>query len=320
MEGRKAVKRDSKAVAHRESLGVTLRRDFIRHRGIYLMFIPVIVYFVLFHYMPLYGAQIAFKDYTPSRGIEASRWVGMKHFNSFFNGLYFTRLLRNTLLLSLFQLLFGFPAPIILALLMNELRWKPFKKFVQSVTYMPYFISLMVVCSLIINFTSMNGLINDIIVFFGGERTSLLLDPKYYRTIHVASGVWQNMGWNSIVYMAALSAIDQQLYEAAIIDGADRWQQTLHVTIPGLAPTIVIMLIMRMGQIMNVGFEKVILLYNQATYETADVISSFVYRKGLQEASYSFSAAVGLFNSVVNTVLLVGANSISRKLNETSLF
>lgn len=297
-----------------------LKRDFKRHWGIYLMFVPVLVYLILFHYMPLYGAQIAFKDYSPARGIEGSRWVGFRHFNSFFNGVYFTRLLRNTLLLSLYQLAFGFPAPIILALMMNEIRSKALKRTIQTITYLPYFISLMVVCNLIINFCSINGLFNDIIALFGGERVSLLLESKYYRTIHVASGVWQNMGWNSIVYMAALSSIDQELYEAAVIDGANRWKQTLHVTLPGLAPTIIIMLIMRMGQIMNVGFEKVILLYNNATYETADVISSFVYRKGLQESNYSYSAAVGLFNSVVNTALLVGANTISRKLNDTSLF
>ncbi|MGN0745694.1 MAG: ABC transporter permease [Aristaeellaceae bacterium] len=297
-----------------------LKRDLKRHWCIYLMFVPVLVYLILFHYMPLYGAQIAFKDYSPARGIEGSKWVGLKHFKSFFNGVYFTRLLRNTLLLSLYQLAFGFPAPIILALMMNEVRCKPLKRTIQTITYLPYFISLMVVCNLIINFCSINGLFNDLIALFGGTRVSLLLDSRYYRTIHVASGVWQNMGWNSIVYMAALSSIDQELYEAAVIDGANRWKQTLHVTLPGLAPTIVIMLIMRMGQIMNVGFEKVILLYNNATYETADVISSFVYRKGLQESNYSYSAAVGLFNSVVNTALLVGANTLSRRLNETSLF
>lgn len=297
-----------------------LKRDIQRHWGIYVMFLPVLAYFIIFHYMPLYGAQIAFKDYIPIKGIEGSKWVGLKHFNSFFNGLYFGRLMRNTLLLSLYQLAFGFPAPIILALLMNEVRNRTFKRVVQTVTYLPYFVSLMVVCSLVINFTSVNGLINDVIEDFGGKRTSLLLNPDNYRTIHVASGIWQNMGWNSIVYMAALSAVDQELYEAAVIDGANRWQQTLHVTLPGIVPTIVIMLIMRLGQIMNVGFEKVILLYNDATLETADVISTYVYRRGLLDSAYSFSAAVGLFNSVVNTILLVGANTISRKLNETSLF
>lgn len=297
-----------------------LKRDIQRHWGIYVMFLPVLAYFIIFHYMPLYGAQIAFKDYIPIKGIEGSKWVGLKHFNSFFNGLYFGRLMRNTLLLSLYQLAFGFPAPIILALLMNEVRNRTFKRVVQTVTYLPYFVSLMVVCSLVINFTSVNGLINDVIEAFGGKRTSLLLNPDNYRTIHVASGIWQNMGWNSIVYMAALSAVDQELYEAAVIDGANRWQQTLHVTLPGIVPTIVIMLIMRLGQIMNVGFEKVILLYNDATLETADVISTYVYRRGLLDSAYSFSAAVGLFNSVVNTILLVGANTISRKLNETSLF
>ncbi len=297
-----------------------LKRDFVRNRGIYLLFLPVIIYLVLFHYLPMYGAQIAFKDFSPNRGIEGSKFVGLKHFASFFNSVYCWRVIRNTLLISFYQLLFGFPAPIILALLMNELRCKPFKRFVQTVTYLPYFISLMVVCSMILDFTSLDGLINDMIESLGGERVSIMMQAKYYRTVHVASGVWQNMGWNSIVYISALAAIDQELYEAAVMDGANRWSQTLHITLPGLMPTIVIMLIMRMGQVMNVGFEKVILLYNSATYETADVISSFVYRKGLLDASYSYSSAVGLFNSLVNTVLLVSANAISRSLNETSLF
>lgn len=297
-----------------------LRKDFVRNRGIYLLFLPVIVYLVLFHYMPMYGAQIAFKDFSPNRGIEGSKFVGLKHFESFFNSVYCWRVIRNTLLISFYQLLFGFPAPIILALLMNELRCRPFKRFVQTVTYLPYFISLMVVCSMVLDFTSLDGLINDIIEAMGGERVSIMMQSRYYRTVHVASGVWQNMGWNSIVYISALAAIDQELYEAAVMDGANRWSQTLHITLPGLMPTIVIMLIMRMGQVMNVGFEKVILLYNSATYETADVISSFVYRKGLLEASYSYSSAVGLFNSLVNTVLLVSANTISRSLNDTSLF
>ena len=297
-----------------------IKRDLVRNKGIYLMFIPVILYFILFHYVPMVGAQIAFRDYFPRQGLSGSPFVGLKHFESFFGSTYFVRLIRNTLLLSFFQMLFGFPAPIILALLMNEIRCKPFKRIVQTVTYLPYFISLMVVCSLVINFCSIDGLINDIIEFFGGERQSLLLQADKYRTIHVASGVWQNMGWNSIVYISALASIDQELYEAAVIDGAGRWKQTLHITLPGIVPTIVIMLIMRMGSIMNVGFEKVILLYNGATYETADVISSFVYRKGLLDASYSYSAAVGLFNSVVNTVLLCSTNAISRRLNETSLF
>lgn len=305
---------------HKENKLSFIKRDLVRNKGIYIMFIPVLAYFVLFHYIPMYGAQIAFRDFDFRFGITGSKFIGLRHFVSFFGSSYFWRLLRNTLLLSFLALLFGFPAPIILALLMNELRCKAFKRTVQTVTYLPYFISLMVVCSLIINYCSKDGLINDIIEAFGGERQSLLLQAKYYRTIHVASGVWQNMGWNSIVYISALAAVDQQLYEAAVIDGAGRWRQTIHITLPGIVPTIVVMLIMRMGTIMNVGFEKVILLYNSGTYETADVISSFVYRKGLQEANYGYSAAVGLFNSVVNTILLVSTNAISRRLNETSLF
>ena len=218
------------------------------------------------------------------------------------------------------RIIFGFPAPIILALLLNELRAKRFKKTVQTITYLPHFISLVVVTGIIKDFTQSTGLINDIIVMFGGERSSLIQNPALYRTIYIVSDIWQGIGWGSIIYLSALSGVDQQLYEAASIDGAGRWKQLIHVTLPGIAPTIVIMLIMRMGQLLGTGYEKTILLYNEATYETADVIASYIYRVGILERNWSYSTAIGLFNSVINLALLIVTNKISKRVSETSLW
>ena len=234
--------------------------------------------------------------------------------------MFFGRLIKNTLLISLYSLLWGFPAPILLALLLNEVKKEKFKRSVQTITYLPHFVSLVVICGMLIDFTSTEGVINDIVEAFGGERTNYLMRPESFRTIYVASGIWQGIGWGSIIYLASMTNIDPQLYEAAIIDGAGRWKQTLHITLPGIAPTIVILLILRLGGLMSVGFEKIILLYNPTTMETADVISSYVYRRGLLDFDYSFSAAVGLFNSVINFILILLANRFSRELSETSLW
>lgn len=297
-----------------------VRKDIFKNRIIYLMALPVIAYYIIFQYGPMYGAVIAFKDFSPGRGIFGSEWVGLQHFISFFKGVYFWRLLSNTIIINVYQLIFGFPAPIILALLLNEVRKNSIKRLVQTVTYLPHFISIMVICGLIIDFTSRNGLINDLLASIGIQRTTMLLRPELFRTIYVGSAIWQEIGWGSIIYLAALSGISQELYEAARIDGAGRWRQTWHITLPGILPTIIILLILRMGSMMNVGFEKTILLYNPLTYETADVISSYVYRKGILEFSYSFSTAVGLFNSVINFMLLLFSNQLSRKFTETSLW
>jgi putative aldouronate transport system permease protein len=271
-------------------------------------------------YLPMYGSLIAFQDYSPSTGMLGSKWVGFKHFVTFFQGNYFWRVLKNTLLISLYDLVFNFPAPIVLALLINEMKGKWYKSTVQTISYFPHFISLIVVCGLIKQFTLSDGIINNLLVFFGAERSSLLQRPELFRMIYIGSDIWQNIGWSSIIYFAALSAIDTQLYDACEIDGGGRFRKIWHITIPGIMPTIVVLLILKLGSILNVGFEKVILLYNPMTYETADIISSYVYRKGLQEFSYSFASAVGLFNSVINFVILIGANSFSRKLNSTSLW
>ncbi|MEK3723287.1 ABC transporter permease [Paenibacillus sp. FSL H8-0034] len=297
-----------------------LLNDLIRNRLLYIMMLPALLYYIIFHYGPMYGAIIAFKEYTPSNGIMNSEWVGLANFQDFFSGFYFWRIFKNTVLISLYSLIFGFPAPILLALFINELRSKGFKRIVQSVTYMPYFISLIVVCGIIKDFTNSGGLINTMFSYLGGDGKTMLQNPNYFRPIYILSEIWQHFGWESIIYLAALSGIDQEQYEAARIDGAGRWRQMLNITIPGILPTITILLILRMGNLLNVGFEKIILLYNPSIYDTADVIASYVYRKGLIEFNWSFSAAVGLFNSLINLVLLVTANYISRKTSENSLW
>lgn len=291
-----------------------------RHKFLYLMLLPGILFYIIFHYVPMYGAIIAFKDYSPVLGIIGSEWVGFKHFESFFKSAYFIRVLKNTLGLSIYGLLAGFPVPIILALLLNEIECIRFKKIVQTVTYIPHFISIVVFSGMIVNFTMQDGLINILLSYFGVERTNLLLKPELFKSIYVWSDIWQQAGWNSIIYIAALSSIDQQLYEAATLDGANRFQQTIHVTLPGISSTITVLLILQIGGIMNIGFEKVILLYNSMNMETADIISSYVYRKGIINNNFSFSTAIGLFNSAVNLILLITANFISKRVSENSLW
>jgi putative aldouronate transport system permease protein len=302
------------------SLALTLAKDFSLNKYKYLLILPVLVYFVLFAYKPIYGLLIAFKEFRPNLGMARSPWVGMKHFISFFQDPYFFRLIRNTLSISLLNILFGFPAPIILALLLNEIHNMAFKRTVQTITYMPYFISMVVVSSLIRNYTAGDSIFSQIAIFFGGAGKNYLMYPKYFYPIYVISDIWQGIGWNSIIYLAALSGIDQEQYEAAIIDGAGRFRRMFSITLPNLLPTIMVLFILRMGGILNVGFEKIILLYNQNIYEVADVISTYVYRRGILNAAFSYASAVGLFNSLVNVVFLVTANALSRKFTESSLF
>lgn len=307
-------------VKNKKSFAAMLHKDFIQHKYIYLIALPVIVYFFIFKYIPMYGAIIAFKNFSPGKGIIGSEWVGLTNFTNFFSSIYFFRVVRNTLLINLYGLIIGFPAPIILALMINEVINIKFKRVVQTVTYMPYFVSTVVVAGIILDFVSLNGIVNDILVLIGKERTTLMMNSDYFRTIYIFSDIWQGIGFGSIIYLASIAGIDQELYEASKIDGANKFRQVLHITLPGIAPTIVIMLILRIGGMMNLGFEKIILLYNPSIYETADVISSFVYRRGLLEFNFSYSTAVGLFNSVINCILLISANKISRKLQETSLW
>ena len=302
-------------------MGQTIKNDFVRNKTLYFMILPVIALYIIFCYMPMYGEIIAFEDFKPQLGILGSPWVGLKHFKSFFESPSFLSILGNTFRLSLSSLVFGFPAPILLALLLNELHQERFAKVVQNFTYMPHFISTVVISSMILSFVSSDGLINQIRAMFGGESISYMIMPQYFRTIYVVSNVWQTIGWGSIIYIAALAGVDQELYEAATIDGAGRWKQMLNVTLPGIAPTILILLIMRIGQLLSIGYEKIILLYNPTVYETADVISTYVYRRGLLEGgNYGYSAAVGMFNSVINFILLASANKISRKLSGSGLW
>ena len=303
-----------------EKRGIDIRRDFHKNWQIYLMILPIIVYFFVFSYLPMGGVVIAFKNYSPAKGIIHSQFVGLKYFKNFFGSFYFGRLVKNTLMISISVLIFSFPCPIILALLLNEVHNRHFKKCVQTISYLPYFMSMVVICGLVKNFCSSTGFITGIVAAFGGKRQDLLSNPALFRPIYVISDIWQTVGFNSIIYLASLTGINNELYEAAAIDGASRWQQTIHVTLPGIRNTITIMLILALGGLFNVGYEKIILLYNPMVMETADVIQSFVYRKGLIDAGYSYSTAVGLFNSVVNTILLLTANKISRKYSETSLF
>ncbi|MBQ7793947.1 MAG: sugar ABC transporter permease [Clostridia bacterium] len=299
-----------------------IKVSWIKHKWLYIMSIPFIAYYVIFHYMPMYGATIAFKDYDVVLGVSGSPWVGFKHFKDFFHDFYFTRVIRNTLLISIYNLLWSFPAPIIFALLMNELRSERFKKTVQTITYLPHFISLIVICGMLTDFLAQDGLISVLLSKFGFEPTYYLSYPQYFRTIYIASGIWQGIGWNSIIYLSALSGIDQQLYEAARIDGASKLRQVWHVTLPGIIPTIMTLLILQMGKVMSVGYEKIILLYNGNTYETADVLSSYIYRLGLSGTSmrYSYTTAIGLFSSLINIILLVTANKISKAVSESSLW
>lgn len=297
-----------------------LLRYIIRDKYLILLVLPVVVYFILFSYLPMYGVVIAFKDYSISKGILGSPWAGLKYFEQFFNSFYFWRLLRNTLLLSVYSLLWGFPIPILFALILNEFGGF-FKRFVQTVSYLPHFVSVVVICGMIVNILSpQGGLVNQMITALGGSGINFLGDPKYFRTIFVASEVWQSFGWNSIIYLAALTSIDQEQYEAATIDGAGRLRQLWHITLPGIRETIVIILIISVGGLMGIGFEKIILLYNGATYETADIISTYVYRAGLLGTQYSFAAAVGLFNSVISIILLVSCNAISRRVGGVGIW
>ncbi len=269
----------------------------------------------------MYGLIIAFKDFSPAKGIWGSEWVGLEHFKTFMSSIYFWRLLWNTIGINIYELVVGFPAPIILALIINEVRKEKFKKVVQTVVYLPNFISTVVVAGMIIAFLSpSSGVVNHFIKILGGEPIHFLAEPAWFKTIYVWTGVWQFCGWGSIIYLAALAGIDVQLYEAATVDGASSWQKLIHITLPGIIPTIIILLILRMGSIFSVGYEKIILLYNPQTYETADVISTYVYRRGILQADFSYSSAISLFNNVINFIMLVVVNKLSSKVSETSLW
>lgn len=305
----------------KENFGRRLLRDLRKNWILYVMILPVVIYYVIFAYVPMYGIQIGFKDFSIKKGIWNSAWVGFKHFSRFFSSYNFKQLLGNTLGISLYSLLAGFPIPIIFALLLNYLKYTRMKKVIQMVSYAPHFISTVVMCGMISIFLAPGtGIINILRQFLGLESVNFLANPDWYKSIHVWTGVWQGMGWSAIIYISALAGVDFEMHEAAIVDGATKVQRMIHIDLPSIKPTIIMLLILEFGKLMNVGFEKVYLLQNSLNKSGASVISTYVYEIGLINADYSFSTAVGLFNSVINVILLITANLLSRRLTEESLF
>ncbi|RIU90539.1 ABC transporter permease [Oceanobacillus picturae] len=296
-------------------------RKILQNWQLYIFILPAFLYFLIFHYIPMYGVQIAFKNFVPTLGIWGSEWVGLEHFTRFFESYYFWDLIKNTLGISVYELAVGFPLPIILALALNEAKDGLYKRTVQTVTYAPHFISVVVMAGMIIAFLSpATGIINHAIQLVGFEPIAFMSDPDWFKTVYVMSGVWQSTGWGTIIYLAALAGVDPQHHEAAIVDGASRFQRIWHINIPAIVPTMVILLIMNVGNIMAMGFEKILLLQNPLNLESSNVIATFVYQAGLLDAQYSFAAAVGLFNAVINAILLITVNQIAKKTSETSLW
>ncbi|MDR0397350.1 MAG: ABC transporter permease subunit [Oscillospiraceae bacterium] len=302
------------------SLGAIIARDFRKHWPVYLMILPTLAFYIVWCYGPIQGIVIAFNNFTPRKGFWGSEWAGLKWFREFFRSPFAWRTARNTLMINVLNLLIGFPAPIIFALMLNEMRGALYKRVVQTVTYIPHFISLVVLCGLLIDFVGTEGVVTTVMGWFGFPKNNLLANARYFRSVYLASDIWQHLGWNSIIYLSALAGISPELYEAAIIDGAGKTRQMWHVTLPGITPTITILLILQIGQMMSVGYEKIILLYNSLIYETADVISTYVYRIGIENADFSRSTAVSLFNSLINFSLVVVANRVSGAVSETSLW
>lgn len=295
---------------------------FMKSWQLWILVAPALIYLIIFRYYPMYGATLAFKEYDPWKGIMGSPWVGFKHFTNFFKSYMFLRVVGNTMLISLYSLALGFPFPIILAILVNELERRRFKKTVQMVTYLPYFISTVVMVTIITEaLHPRNGIITLMLQFMGlGGSSNMMGDAGLFRTIYVLSGIWQHTGYSSIIYIAALSGVDPSLHEAAIVDGATKRQRIRHIDFPAILPTAVILLVLNAGRIMNVGFEKTFLMQNDMNLRTSEVIATYVYKVGLINANFSFATAVGLFNSLINLILLITMNRISRRISETSLW
>lgn len=298
-----------------------LLRTWHKNKALWLLFLPCLLYYLIFRYAPMFGLVITFKDYNLFKGIWASDWVGFKYYRMFFENPDFWPLMKNTFLLGLYKLVFGFPAPVILAILLNEVRKAAFKRFVQTVSYLPHFISNVIVASMLIMFLSpTGGLINNLLGTFGIAPINFMNEPGMFRGIYVLSEVWQHIGWETIIYLAALTAIDPQLYEAADMDGASRMRKIWHVTLPGISPAIVITLILNIGKVLEIGFEKVFLMQNPAIYDTADIISTYVYRIGMVQGNFSYGASIDLFMGIISLIFIYCANYISRRVNETSLW
>ena len=298
-----------------------IKKIVYRDRYLFLMFAPIFIYYIVFHYLPMTGAIIAFKDYKPGRGIYNGEWVGLKWFIQYFKSPYAFRTIRNTILISFYQIAIGFPIPILFAVCVTEIKQMAFRRVVQTVSYLPHFISTVVLVGMMKQmFTMNNGIVNKFVVMFGGDIINFLNDPAWFRTMYVGSGIWQSFGFSSIIYIAAITGIDPTLYEAGKIDGITKFKEAWYITLPMISQTVVTLFILRLGNILSVGFEKVFLMYSPAVYETADVISTYVYRKGIESTTYSFASAVGLFNSVVNFMFVFIANQVSRKLTDSSLW
>lgn len=304
-----------------DGFGRRLGKDMKKNWILYIMILPIVAYYIIFAYTPMYGVTLAFKDYVIKKGILGSPWVGFKHFLRFFKAYNFKQLIFNTLGISLYSFLVGFPIPIIFALMLNYLNRPLLKKTVQMVSYAPYFISTVVICGMLNIFLAPDtGIFNTIRGLFGLESVNFLAKPEWFKSIYVWSGVWQGMGWSSIIYISALAGVNYELHEAAILDGATKLQRMIHVDLPALKPTIVMLLILQVGSLMNVGFEKVYLLQNDLNRSAASVISTYTYEVGLINSDFSYSTAVGLFNSLINIILIVMANQISKKVADESLF
>lgn len=300
-----------------QRVGDHLRREW----QLYLLLLPTVIWLLLFLYKPMYGLQIAFKDYSVFRGIEGSPWIGFEHFETLFNNDQFLRAIRNTLIISAYSLLIGFPVPILLALMFNEVLSQWFRKTTQTIVYLPHFISSVIIAGIVITaFSPSAGIVNTVLKWIGLDPIYFLTRPEWFRPIFIGTGIWQEAGFQSIVYLAAIAGVSPTLYESAVVDGASRWQMMWKITIPSILPTIIIMLIIRIGSLMEVSFEMIILLYQPATYQTADVVNTFIYRQGLQGGQYDLAAAAGLFNAVVAFVLVITANAISKRYSRTSLW
>ncbi|MEU1888403.1 ABC transporter permease subunit [Micromonospora rifamycinica] len=293
-----------------------LRRDW----QLYSLAVLPLVFFLVFRYLPMIGNVIAFRRFTPGGSVFGEYWVGLRYFRLFLADPTFWQVFTNTLVLGMLTLLFCFPLPIVLALMLNEVRTRRLKRFVQSVSYLPHFLSIVIVAAMVMQLLSIDGSVNQVVRGVGGDAVPFLQQPGWFRTIYVSSEVWQTVGWGTILYLAALTTIDENLYEAARIDGANRWRQTWHVTLPGIRPTMVTLLILNIGTFMAVGFEKILLLYNPLTYPTADVISTYLFRLGFESSNFSYAAAIGLFEAVIGLILVLGANTISRRTVGTSLW
>ncbi|MBU2957958.1 ABC transporter permease subunit [Paracoccus sp. 1_MG-2023] len=315
IEAREAQRRRRPGRVQR--IGDHLKREW----QLYLLLLPTIVWLIVFLYKPMYGLQIAFKDYSIFRGIAGSPWIGLEHFHTLFGNDQFVRALKNTIIISFYSLLFGFPVPILLALMFNEVLNQTFKKTAQTIVYLPHFISSVIIAGIVITaFSPSAGIVNTVMGWFGVDPVYFLTKPEWFRPIFVGTGIWQEAGFQSIVYLAAIAGISPTLYESAVVDGASRWQMVWKITLPSILPTIIIMLIIRIGNMLEVSFEMIILLYQPATYETADVVNTFIYRQGLQGGQYDLAAAAGLFNAVVAFVLVMTANTVSKRYSRTSLW